>query len=312
MTEKQPILHISSLKKKYDKTTALNGISLDVHEGEILGMIGPDGAGKTTAMRIACGLITPDEGDAFIYGHHCIRETPKIKEFIGYMPQRFSLYPDLTVAENLRFFADLYLVSGADRRKREERLMSFSNLTPFRSRRAGNLSGGMKQKLALACTLIHTPKILILDEPTTGVDPVSRKEFWKILIELAEEDIGIWISTPYMDEAQLCDEIALMHGGKILSSGTPEQVTNSFRRSLLELSGAYAIKASKMLTGENIVARDDMLRFGANFHIVLDSEAKYKAIENRISGMDLNIRRISPSIEDVFMQFMNAETEPGS
>lgn len=295
--------------KKYGKTVALDGISLEVHEGEILGMIGPDGAGKTSAMRIACGLIIPDEGDASIYGHHCIRETASIKEFIGYMPQRFSLYPDLTVAENLRFFADLYLVSGTERRKREERLMEFSNLAPFRGRRAGNLSGGMKQKLALACTLIHTPKILILDEPTTGVDPVSRKEFWKILRELADEGIGIWVSTPYMDEAQLCDEIALMHNGKILSSGTPAQVTNTFSRQLLELSGADAVQASKLLIGKNIVPRDDMLRFGANYHIVYNAEEKRTDIQTVISGMDVNIRKIPPSIEDVFMQFMNAETE---
>lgn len=205
------MIEVRDLHKRYGATEAVRGLSLSVPGGTICGLIGPDGAGKTTTMRILCGLLRPDGGEASILGHDCARETRAIKDHLGYMPQRFSLYPDLTVAENLRFFADLFAVPRAERAAREVELMEFSRLAPFVGRRAGRLSGGMKQKLALCCTLIHTPQVLILDEPTTGVDPVSRREFWRILRDLAGRGLALLVSTPYMDEAGMCDAVVLMH-----------------------------------------------------------------------------------------------------
>jgi len=188
-------LNLEGLEKSYGKIKALHHLSLSVEPGQIVGLIGPDGSGKTTSMRIATGLLTPNTGSVRIQDINPFKKPRQAKELIGYMPQRFSLYPDLTVGENLRFFSDLYLVSKRDRTERQDRLMKFSRLGPFTNRRASKLSGGMKQKLALMCALIHTPSLLILDEPTTGVDPVSRQEFWTILRELAGQGIGILVST---------------------------------------------------------------------------------------------------------------------
>jgi ABC-2 type transport system ATP-binding protein len=225
---KKPAIEINCLEKKYQQTAALSSVSLAIGTGEMFGLIGPDGAGKTTLIRILTSLMDPDKGECRLLDIPVHSEPEKVRALIGYMPQRFSLYPDLTVGENLRFFADLFKVEKGQRVKRTAELLEFSRLTSFVKRRAGKLSGGMKQKLALSCALIHTPKILILDEPTTGVDPVSRREFWNILKELKDQGVSILVTTPYMDEAQRCDRIALIHKGRILATGTAEEVINTF------------------------------------------------------------------------------------
>lgn len=221
-------INIKDIKKQYDETIALDGVSMSISKGEMFGLIGPDGAGKTTLIRILTTLLDADDGSAEILGIPVNTRPERVREIIGYMPQRFSLYQDLTVQENLRFFADLFNVSRTDRLKRTEELLNFSRLTPFVDRRAGQLSGGMKQKLALSCALIHTPQLLILDEPTTGVDPVSRREFWQILSRLKDRGVCILVSTPYMDEAARCDRVALIHKGHILTSGTEDDIALRF------------------------------------------------------------------------------------
>ncbi|MBN1355413.1 ABC transporter ATP-binding protein [bacterium] len=229
-------IQCEKIRKTYADITALNGIDLAVTRGERFGLIGPDGAGKTTLMRILCGLIRPDAGKFSVAGFDGIRQIRSVKSNVGYMPQRFSLYPDLTVRENLKFFADLFKVTGEARRSRQERLMQFSRLEPFLSRRAGRLSGGMKQKLALSCALIHTPRVLILDEPTTGVDPVSRRDFWSILQELSERDrVTVFVSTPYLDEASRCHRIAFISDGEILEQGIPKELAERYPHPILKI-----------------------------------------------------------------------------
>ncbi|MCU0597627.1 MAG: ABC transporter ATP-binding protein [Desulfobacterales bacterium] len=233
----QPAIQITGLKKRYGETAALASVSFDILAGEMFGLIGPDGAGKTTLIRILTSLLDPDDGECRLLGISVAKEPAEVRKVIGYMPQRFSLYPDLTVGENIRFFADLFRVPKAQRLKRTEELLGFSRLSPFVNRRAGQLSGGMKQKLALSCALIHTPKVLILDEPTTGVDPVSRREFWDILKTLKEGGVSILVTTPYMDEAEKCDRVSLINKGKILAVGTAGEITRRFSGTVYALFG---------------------------------------------------------------------------
>ena len=206
-----------------------------MEEGEIFGLVGPDGAGKTTTMRLLTGILEPSSGEAWVDGLHAVQDAEAIKDRIGYMSQRFGLYPDLTVLENIDFYADLYEVPKAGRSERLERLLAFSNLTPFKRRQAGNLSGGMKQKLGLACALIHTPRVLFLDEPTNGVDPVSRRDFWRILYQLQQERVTIFVSTAYLDEAERCNRIGLLHQGRLLACDTVDGVKGLLKGALLEV-----------------------------------------------------------------------------
>ena len=212
-------IRISGLTRAFGGNIAVDHLDLDVFKGELFGLVGPDGAGKTTTMRLLAAVMAPTSGEAFVAGHSILTEGERIKEKIGYMSQRFGLYEDLTVIENILFYADIYDVPGNERPSRMEKLLSFSNLTPFRDRLAGKLSGGMKQKLGLACALIHTPEVLFLDEPTNGVDPVSRRDFWRILYDLLKEKVTIFVSTSYLDEAERCTRIGLMHKGKLLIKG---------------------------------------------------------------------------------------------
>lgn len=222
------VVEVKDLCKNYAGENALHGVSFSASAGQLYGIIGADGAGKTTLMRILVTLLSADSGSAAVLGFDVTKEVQRIRSEIGYMPQRFSLYQDLTVKENLLFFADVYGVSSRDRKERMAKLLHFSRLEPFQKRRAGNLSGGMKQKLALSCALIHTPKLLILDEPTTGVDPVSRKEFWEILKELRTQGITIVVSTPYMDEATICDSLLILHKGEVLRCGSPAELIKNY------------------------------------------------------------------------------------
>lgn len=222
------------LTRKFEANTAVNKLNLEIEEGEIFGLVGPDGAGKTTSMRLLTGILEPTEGDGWVYGKHIVKEGEALKENIAYMSQRFGLYEELTVLENINFYADVFCVSKKDRSERIEKLLGFSGLLPFKERFAGKLSGGMKQKLGLSCALIHTPKVLFLDEPTNGVDPVSRRDFWKILYDLLKEKVTILYSTSYLDEAERCRRVGLIHKGNLLRCDTPDSIKNECKVNSLE------------------------------------------------------------------------------
>ncbi len=244
----------------------MSELTLSVAEGEIFGLVGPDGAGKTTIMRLLTAIMDPSGGDAWVAGRHVVRQSEAVKENIGYMSQRFGLYPDLTVMENLAFYADIFSVPRKVRQEREERLLAFSNLGPFRRRLAGNLSGGMKQKLGLACTLIHAPKVLFLDEPTNGVDPVSRRDFWRILYDLQQERATIFLSTAYLDEAERCQRLALIHRGRLLACGTPAEVKRLMRGTIVEVRSAEPRRAAAALRRQ--CSAESVVLFGDRVHVV--------------------------------------------
>ncbi len=297
-----PALAITGLHKSFGRTRAVAGLDVTVARGAIVGMIGPDGAGKTTTMRIALGLLRPDAGQVQVLGTDAMTRTRAIKDRLGYMPQRFSLYPDLTVGENLRFFAELYLVPKAERDRREAELLEFSRLGPFRDRRAGALSGGMKQKLALSCNLVHRPELLILDEPTTGVDPVSRQEFWQWLRRFAQEGLAILVSTPYMDEAELCDQVLLVHEGRALAHGTPDQLTQLFPGGLIRLDANNAERLSAVLPQEGLEPRS-AIRFGDSLHLAHPAGEGERLIR-RLNQAGITAESIKPGIEDVFVALL--------
>jgi ABC-2 type transport system ATP-binding protein len=262
-------VEVKDLCKNYAGENALRGISFSASAGQLYGIIGADGAGKTTLMRILVTLISADRGSASVLGSEVNKEVQRIRSEIGYMPQRFSLYQDLTVRENLLFFADVYGVSSRDRNGRIAKLLQFSRLEPFQKRRAANLSGGMKQKLALSCALIHTPKLLILDEPTTGVDPVSRKEFWGILKELRTQGITVIVSTPYMDEATICDSLLILHKGEVLRSGSPAELIKNYPYDIYKIES----DSDTINCPQNVVLPDGVVLMypsGGFVHAVVD------------------------------------------
>lgn len=224
----------SGLTRRFGDTVAVDGLTFDVEEGEVFGLVGPDGAGKTTTMRLLTGILDPTSGDGWVRGRHIVSEAEGLKEDIAYMSQRFGLYEDLTVMENILFYADIYCVPRGEREGKVEKLLGFSGLLPFKNRLAGNLSGGMKQKLGLACALIHTPRVLFLDEPTNGVDPVSRRDFWQILYGLLKERVSILYSTSYLDEAERCRRVGLIHKGKMLRCDFPDAIKRGAGAATLE------------------------------------------------------------------------------
>jgi len=239
-----------NLTRKFGALTALDKLNIEIQEGEIFGLVGPDGAGKTTTMRLLTGILEPTEGKAWVYDKNTVKEAEPLKENIAYMSQRFGLYEDLTVLENILFYADVYGVAKANRMETIDRLLGFSGLLPFKQRFAGKLSGGMKQKLGLACALIHTPKVLFLDEPTNGVDPVSRRDFWNILYDLLKEKVTIFCSTCYLDEAERCGRVGLMHKGKLLRCNTPESIkkecgTKTLEEAFIKIINEYESKQPK-------------------------------------------------------------------
>ena len=256
----------SSLVKAFGDNVAVDHLDLEVASGELFGLVGPDGAGKTTIMRLFSGLLLPTGGEVWVAGHSVLHDPEAVKEKIGYMPQRFGLYEDLTVMENVLFYADLYRVPKKERPPRIERLLAFSNLTPFGDRLAGNLSGGMKQKLGLACALIHTPKVLLLDEPTGGVDPVSRRDLWRILYDLLREGVTIFVSTAYLDEAERCSKIGLIDKGKLLITGEPREVRRMLHFPMIEVLTPAGRQARAVAAGvpgvRSVTAYGDRLHVG--------------------------------------------------
>jgi len=305
MSERYAI-RTDGLRKTFGETVAVDGIDLRVREGEIFGLLGPDGAGKTTTMRMLAGILDPTAGQAEVGGFDVLRQPEAMKCHIGYMPQRFSLYGDLTVAENLKFFANIYHVPRAERIQRERELLEFSRLEPFRTRLAQHLSGGMKQKLALACTLIHTPSVLFLDEPTTGVDPVSRREFWKILYSLLKQGVTLFVSTPYMDEAERCNRVALMDRGKIMHCDTPDGLKGRMRGDLLEIV-ATPLRAAKDLLAQQVEVLGVQV-FGDRLHVwVADANRDEPALLAALAEQQITVthcRRTEPRLEDVFMSLV--------
>lgn len=299
---------VSNIKKTYNKgeITAVNDVSFQVEKGELFGLIGPDGAGKTSIFRMLTTVLLPDGGNASVNGFDVVKDFKEIRKRVGYMPGKFSLYQDLTVEENLNFFATIFKTTVKENYDLIKEI--YVQIEPFKTRRAGKLSGGMKQKLALCCALIHRPTVLFLDEPTTGVDTVSRKEFWEMLKRLKEQGITILVSTPYMDEATLCERIALMQDGKIMSIDTPENIINQYPSRL------YAIKASKMSAllddlrnNENI---SSCYAFGEYHHITFTDESESTKIElnnylNSRQQRDIELKLITPTIEDCFIKLMN-------
>jgi ABC-2 type transport system ATP-binding protein len=296
-------IQAENLTKIFGPVTAVDRLNLSVEKGEIFGLVGPDGAGKTTIMRLFSGILRPTSGEAWILGHSVCKEAEPLKEKIGYMAQRFALYGDLTVMENIHFYADLYSVSKKERIPRIEKLLSFSNLTPFQDRLAQNLSGGMKQKLGLACALVHTPEILFLDEPTNGVDPVSRRDFWRILYDLLQEGVTIFVSTAYLDEAERCHRIGLMHQGRLLSLGSPREIKNWMKGDLWEVRCEQRMKAVEVL--KNLSGVKGAGIFGDKIHVLLgDGDGAKEEMERVLteSGFEiLSLRKIPPSLEDVFI-----------
>jgi ABC-2 type transport system ATP-binding protein len=303
-------LAITGLQKSYKGSPAVTGLDLSVDRGTIVGLIGPDGAGKTTTMRIALGLLHPDAGQVVVLGTDLTEGIAAIKSHLGYMPQRFSLYPDLTVGENLRFFAELYLVPKAERQKLEAELLAFSRLEPFRNRRAGDLSGGMKQKLALSCNLVHRPELLILDEPTTGVDPVSRQEFWQWLRRFADEGLAILVSTPYMDEADLCDQVVLMHQGRALAQGKPEELTALFPGGLVRVDADEVENLAAVLKQEGLDP-STVMRFGDSLHVT-HAPDQGEHLTTLLADAGIAAEPLVPGIEDVFVALVTGSPQEAS
>jgi drug efflux transport system ATP-binding protein len=305
-------IRAAGLTRRFGQLTAVDRLDLAVAEGEIFGLVGPDGAGKTTTLRMLASILDPTAGDGWVAGKHIAREAEAVKAEIGYMSQRFGLYPDLTVAENIHFYADLYGVPRRGREEKIERLLGFSGLTPFRRRYARNLSGGMKQKLGLSCALIHTPRVLLLDEPTNGVDPVSRRDFWRILYQLLREKVTILVSTAYLDEAERCGRIGLLDHGRLLALGTPREVKGLLQGAILEVVTVDP-RAALARIREALPASPASL-FGRAIHLVTgDPEGDTGRVRDLLAAAGVameGIRRIEPTIEDVFVSVVAAGVPP--
>jgi ABC-2 type transport system ATP-binding protein len=289
---------LENIVKKYGATVAVDGVSLTVEQGEIFGLVGPDGAGKTSVIRMLTGALAPTSGALAVLG---AANPEAVKDRLGYVPQKFSLYGDLTVMENIRIFGALYGQDAAEIERRAAAILAFTNLLPFKDRLADNLSGGMKQKLALAAGLMHRPQIFFLDEPTTGVDPVSRREFWRMLYNLNKEGTTVFVSTPYMDEAELCTRVAFMHNGRIVACDTPQGLRRAYPHKVLELA-TPAKNVKHLLAGSALL---DISPFGDKYHLVADDAATAAAEVNAVlasAGVSVaSLAEIAPTLEDVFV-----------
>ena len=308
------IIKTENLTKRFGPITAVDGLNLEINQGEVFGLVGPDGAGKTTAIRLLAAIMDPSDGGATVSGFDLRKEPERIKARIGYMAQQFALYGDLSVLENLNFFADVYGVRGNTRREQIDRLLNFARLTEFTSRRAGQLSGGMKKKLGLACALIHSPDILYLDEPTTGVDPVSRREFWDILANLHVEGTTILVNTPYMDEAERCSQVGLMYAGRLIERGTPSQIKALIPGELMEFRPESAqMRGVGLLRQTNRVLSQqegvlEVQTYGDLMHVFVDSVAqRHPQIESALAAEHIemgNFRQTMPRMEEAFISLI--------
>ncbi len=298
-----------NVTKRFGGVAAVQNLTVDCAPGEVFGFVGPDGAGKTTIMRLLAAVMTPDEGSIAIEGLDAVADPERVRSHVSYMPQRFGLYEDLTVDENIEFFAELFGVRRRDRDERATRLLAASGLTPFRRRRAGQLSGGMKQKLGLTCSLVHAPKVLLLDEPTAGVDPVSRRDFWRILYGLRGEGVAIVVATSYLDEAERCARLGLLRDGRMLYCDTPAALKTLMPGEILAISSREARRA------RDVVAESDGVKgailMGDSVHVVVDDALRRaNELEAALSGANVaidEIEHIAPSIEDLFVSLLTKE-----
>jgi ABC-2 type transport system ATP-binding protein len=303
------VITLNAVTKRYGQTAAVRDLSMSVRRGEMFGLIGPDGAGKTTTIRIVCGLMAPDRGTVRVLGIDPVRDHRRLTDAVGYLSQRFSLYGDLSVDENIAFFAEIHGVR--EYRARRDRLLDLTQLTPFRGRLADRLSGGMKQKLALACTLVHEPSLIVLDEPTTGVDPVSRREFWKLLSEFRSQGITIVMATPYLDEAERCSRVALLHQGGLLALDAPAALSASLPGTLLEVIVPDHRRAVAVL--RQMPGIDDVQMFGERAHVRLgrEDESAVDTLTARLTAAGIevaSVRPIATSLEDVFIARLREAT----
>ncbi len=304
MTEQlQSAIVAEGLTKSFPGVRAVDALSFDVRAGEIFGLVGPDGAGKTTTLRMLAGIMPPDAGNATVAGFNVVRDPEGAKHALSYMPQRFGLYEDLTVDENINFYADLFGVKKAERKARSTQLLEAAGMSEFRKRLAGKLSGGMKQKLGLVCALIHRPKVILLDEPTTGVDPVSRRDFWRILYELVAEGVAILTSTAYLDEAERCHRVALLNQGKLLFCDTPANLKAVFGKGVLSITSPEPRELRSNL--ENAAGLSSLVLTGDGLHVVVDDAAlRIPEFESLLKHANVPfdaIQRVEPTIEDLFV-----------
>lgn len=302
-SERSLAIDVKGLTKSFPGVRAVDGISFDVEAGEIFGLVGPDGAGKTTTLRMLAGILPPDAGDATVAGANVVREPERAKHTLSYMPQRFGLYEDLTVDENIRFYSDLFGVRRPERKDRSTQLLEAAGMSEFRTRPAGKLSGGMKQKLGLVCALIHRPKVILLDEPTTGVDPVSRRDFWRILYNLVRQGVAILTSTAYLDEAERCHRVALMNEGKLLFCDTPANLKQRMGKGVLAVTAAEPRELRRSL--EHAEGISSLVMTGDGVHVVVDDAARrIPDFEARLAkdGVQFDgMQQVTPTIEDLFV-----------
>jgi ABC-2 type transport system ATP-binding protein len=305
---------VSDLGKRFGATQAVDRLSFDVQPGEIFGLVGPDGAGKTTTLRLLAGVLSSDSGSATVAGHDVIRDPEGAKHDLSYMPQRFGLYEDLTVDENIRFYADLFGVAKKRRDEHAAELLAAAGLAEFRARLAGNLSGGMKQKLGLVCALIHTPRVILLDEPTNGVDPVSRRDFWRILYSLLAGGVAILNSTSYLDEAERCHRVGLLYRGRMLFCDRPDELKKRFPGGVLVIRSAEPVTLRDALASNPAVQH--VLLFGDRVHVFVDSaERRLPEIRAFLDNRHLpytSIEQITPSIEDLFVSEVEKQSASGA
>jgi len=314
VTRDRLAIETENLTKRFKNVAAVDGLDLRIDQGEIFGLVGPDGSGKTTTIRLLAAIMDPTEGWAKVAGFDTVRQPEPIKQRIGYMAQRFNLYGDLSVWENLNFFADVFEMAGQERQERIQRLLNFARLDEFRDRRAAHLSGGMQKKLALACTLIHTPQIIFLDEPTTGVDPVSRREFWDILTELHLQGITLVISTPYMDEAERCSRVGLMYEGQLIVCDSPENVKSMMRGELIALWPSDMRHAQDLLASLDGVL--EIQTYGDQLRLFVDdAQETGEQIKATLAGADIDIlemRQTRPRMEEAFISLIQRRRAEGA
>lgn len=302
------VLEVKNISKHFDDIKAISNITFDVNKSEMYALVGPDGAGKSTLIRMICGIIKPNNGELNLWGMDYKNNKSKIVKKLGYLSQKFSLYGDLTIDENIQYFAEIHDVR--DFKKRRDELLEFTRLTNFRNRLASKLSGGMKQKLALSCTLIHNPELLLLDEPTTGVDPVSRRDFWKILSEILHTGITIILTTPYLDEAERCHKVGMLNKGEFLKIDTPNNFKKSLDYNLMEIITSDIQKSFSIIKQSNFVKEAQI--FGDRIDIGIENDTYFMNLKNELIKNEIEIqssRKIKPSLENIFISLLSKKNE---